>query len=312
MNNNTDLPKGTLPDWVYVEQVAFSGIIALIGTPGNILIILVFSNSPEKSSTDYMVFAMAISDLLGSIVCTTLNILRHIPVLWENIGSMWFCRAYDFFTSYTVTISAWVLGVVAIDRYMKTCRPLSDAFSASRIKILCKAVYILVLVLLMPSFGVERFDVSTGACLLNDYESVWSIFMYVISFLCCVSYIITAVAYIRIAVALGSRLRKKQNRNLGMKENTIQASGLLQEQKKVNRTTVIMFLITLINVFSVVLTYFGYLHAGDRLYLPEGVREVLGYTTHTTYLVTYIANPILYIMMSSKFREGMRKLFQKV
>jgi hypothetical protein len=85
--------------------------------------------------------------------------------------------------------------------------------------------------------------------------------------------------------------------------------GLLQEQKQVNRTTVIMFLITLIHFSSAVTVYVGNLLVGNHLYLPDGVHEVIGFTFRTLYMVIYITNPLCYMMMSSRFRERVRKLF---
>ncbi|XP_060582602.1 galanin-like G-protein coupled receptor npr-9, partial [Ruditapes philippinarum] len=135
--NITNVTGSDIPEWLTVQQVVFSGIIVLVGIPGNILIILTFAYSPGKSSTDYMVFSMGISDLLGSAVCAPFNLLRHIPVVWASLGSKWFCRTYDFFAVLTGIISSWILGLVAFDRYMKTCRPFSDVLTTPRTKLLC-------------------------------------------------------------------------------------------------------------------------------------------------------------------------------
>jgi hypothetical protein len=242
--NITNVTGSEIPEWVTLEQVVFSGVIVLVGIPGNMLIIITFAYSPGKSSTDFMVFSMGVSDLLGSAVCATMNLLRFIPVVWARLGSKWFCRTFEFFTVSTGGISSLILGLVAFERYMKTCRPFSDVLTTSRTKLVCISLYVLVTILIAPTFGIERFDYRTGACFIIDHESKWSIVLYVITILSFLSYIFTAVAYTRIAFALCFRLKLKQKKRFCTREvsgcrNSKEYSGEVANVEQVELSSVI-------------------------------------------------------------------------
>ncbi|XP_045180611.2 probable G-protein coupled receptor No18 [Mercenaria mercenaria] len=374
MNSTANETTAVLPDWVYYEQIVYSGIVALIGIPGNILIILVFTYSRERSTTDYMVFSMAASDLLGSFVCTTFNLLRNVRDIWSRIGTTWLCRLSEYFGMLTAASSMWLLSAIAIDRYMKTCRPHSLVLTVSRAKWMCVIICAVVSTVSGPAAVAVRFDPSSGACLVFE-ENEWTIALNTIIVGCCLSFLVTAVAYILVAFALFKRLndkirRKRATRHpatvlVGGKNSKCinksceQKSGdkldsseptssprdvnqvfvvekaqgmfgssvskqsksecktykkagidevLRQEHRRVNRTTVVMFLITAINISTFMLLMIGYFLAENGVPNPG---LAIGYIIQASYMANYITNPLLYMTMSSKFRENVRKFFQK-
>ena len=128
-----------MPAWVRYVEISYLSVIMLIGIPGNSLIICVQSRNRDKTSTDYFIGAMAVCELLCSSANASLRIIMNTKI-WIHIASHMFCR-FDLNLIYITTFtSSYLLAAIAVDRYFKTCKPLSNVYNVKTSKLICLVV----------------------------------------------------------------------------------------------------------------------------------------------------------------------------
>lgn len=217
-NENVSAPSSEegftpLPLWVGYLEISYLTVIVLIGVPGNILILLVQRQNREKSSTDILIAAIAVFELVCSGCNAPLKILMNTR-LWIFIMSDSICRFHIFIVYTTTFASTYLLAAVAIDRYVKTCRPLSTIYTTRRSKIICCIVSVIGFITsILPSIVFEldnRHDCS-AAMAYRKWLSFWDMAIIASTI---IIFGIFVFSYVNIAIALHKRKRvpeKKQN-----------------------------------------------------------------------------------------------------
>lgn len=227
-----------IPTWVNIFEIIYLSMIGLIGTPGNLLIILVQRANPERTSTDYLVVAMACHEMFCSSVNNAVKILMHTGRFWATVASDNLCRVH-FFLMYTSTqSSSFLLASIAIDRCIKTCRPLCNVFSLRQSKIICVASSVAGLVLgsvCLVTFELNDYTQCGPSKELLDLQLKWdtvvtlSLAMVVATFI---------VSYTIIAVTLRKRVLARR-KGVNSRETTSDTQTSLKTRlfKIVNKKT---------------------------------------------------------------------------
>ena len=112
--SENDVP---LPAWCPVVLISLMVLAAVLAIFGNGIIILVERKNKCKTSTDWLVCFMAANDLTYSFV--------NVPIkIFQQIGntSNFLCKVDIFFEKWTMYSSTLLLAIIALDRYLKTCR----------------------------------------------------------------------------------------------------------------------------------------------------------------------------------------------
>ncbi|KAH3859240.1 hypothetical protein DPMN_101956 [Dreissena polymorpha] len=102
--------------------ILFIGIVALVGIIGNVLILIIYGRRRDGGNFRCFVLMMATIDLTSCITISPGEI--YILLNWYDNPYIWICKAKTFFNVFTSWGSAWILFLLAIDRYRKICRPL--------------------------------------------------------------------------------------------------------------------------------------------------------------------------------------------
>ncbi|KAK3101360.1 hypothetical protein FSP39_003003 [Pinctada imbricata] len=154
--------------------MVFLGILCVIGTIGNIHVLVVFVFKMKTKST-YVTYvtALAFIDFLVSFVHVPWEImdLKYPDNFWGPVT----CRIFRFNNFFLLSLSVLVLLVVAIDRYKRICRALKNQWSVSFSKKLVGFCIALSAVLNFPSliiFGMRTVPVDRNStvqtCFIND------------------------------------------------------------------------------------------------------------------------------------------------
>lgn len=439
-NNSTDALDFQMPTWAYGGQIMYTILIILLGIPGNTIVILVFVNLKVKYSTDYLVFGMGVSDLIGSSVVSTFYILRNIPgdSMQKLIGGTWMCRLSEYSGLFTHFSSTYLMGMIALDRCLKTCRPYSTIFTAYRAKIICIIIFLIVAICSGPAVHMFTYDPHLGICFFESNIDIAALVLLTNSVIALLSGVVTTVAYILVGIVLvkrhnnklkrtiaypstavcgrnrppipsksrktntsvidttqetkiqtanmpytnsaspipsisdhrvtitmpsahlifdsGSKIQKteSQPRGVGEKADTgrpiaatdvdiiIDPASLTEKTKqtvlyggnnkhpsynagnkpminpaireserKINRTTRVMFLITSTYIVSYMITIAADVYSGANISDPSLPGFAIAYIAKTTFMINCVTNPVFYACMSAMFRERVRKLFNR-
>lgn len=104
-----------------IPVTVFIGLSSILGTFGNVVVIVVYSRKYPKCNFKYFVLVLAGLDLVSCVVLMPLEIYTLLH--WFVFKHAWLCKSKSFLNVFTVTSSASALLLIAIDRFRKVCKP---------------------------------------------------------------------------------------------------------------------------------------------------------------------------------------------
>ncbi|XP_045191305.2 cholecystokinin receptor type A-like [Mercenaria mercenaria] len=126
----------------------FIGVEQFFGFFGNILILIVYARRYKRTNFRYFVIAMATVDFTSC--CTALPGEIFSQLNWYDYKYEWICKVKSYFNVFTAWGSAFILLILAIDRYRKICRPLKWQIQPAHALKLCCCALILSLIVSVP------------------------------------------------------------------------------------------------------------------------------------------------------------------
>lgn len=382
-NLTTDGPDckscSVMPSWVGYVEIFYLSLIMAIGIPGNTVIILVQKRNKDRSSTEYLIAAMAVYELVCSSLNAAVKILMNTR-LWEYIASNAMCRFHVTLIYISTFTSSYLLAAIAVDRYVKTCKPLSNICTRKASKRICALLaFVGLLTGIAPTFTFELG--SHMKCMVSKehrtFHFYWDFAMVISTVLV---FSIFVFSYVNIAISLYIRLHKQsltrshkeeklrgQNEKISLpaiirklrntkvepkidslntqattssgtvppstpeveaaeltnRETNSSSYRVLDEkpnfqdgerngggtsrqatltEESVNRTTLMLFLLTIIYAVTFALTNIFVLTA-DTI-----IGQILEKLCKSMLMVNCISNPVLFFFMSSKYRASAKRL----
>ena len=163
-----------------VKSVVLS-VLGLVGVTGNTLVVVIFGIFRKRPKTSYSVFmvTMGTIDVVTCAVIIPWNIVvtfipptNSTPIFWFHI-----CAAWSVYSTMLMCV------MVAIDRYLSVCRPLSTIFTYQRAKRICGfsvlvSLGLAFLAVVPPawigsSYGATVAYLGTMVIILTLYALVW-------------------------------------------------------------------------------------------------------------------------------------------
>ena len=146
----------------HITDIIFGILIIILGIPGNILIIWVYSAKKLRGSASTFIIALAVSDLIVCII-HPLIIFRNMPLGDEVADKNEFlCRFPPTLTFFLGLTSTFITSAIAIDRYFAVCKPLKRIMTSKRVVVLC---WLLPVPIALPRAFVVRRLVKTAEAL---------------------------------------------------------------------------------------------------------------------------------------------------
>ena len=148
----------------FTLRIAIHTLVMILGVPGNSLILLVYKNKRQKTSTHIFIMTLAMADLS---VC----LMRVLDIVYEYcrvIGTTEYIKAINLlrpleYTAVGTTII--ITALIAADRYDSVCRPLRRFFGRRRAKIAALASLVTSLTVNIPAL-IEVIIDSSGQLLI--------------------------------------------------------------------------------------------------------------------------------------------------
>lgn len=203
-------------------------ILMALGLIGNTAVIWIYSTKFKPSNYRTYTLWLASMDIINCIYGMPFLLIYHFNYL--RFPSDIYCKSGRFCLVFTSTASAFLLMVIAFDRYRHICRPLQWQLSRTNIQICCITVVILAVGLSWPNFllfgyyTVEHLPVNINGTRCwqddiyrsQDYLGVFYIALSILSF--CVSLVLLA-AYVEISRHLYNHNRKWKAKNMKKKSS---------------------------------------------------------------------------------------------
>lgn len=327
--------------WVHYVEIGVLALLTLIGVPANGILLFVKLKSKDRTSSDYFVITLATFDFIGSIYSNIM--LMFYSVFRKYIISPTFCRFINFGSFFTAFGTAFLIGAMAVDRFVLSIFPLNTVYSANIAKWICVIICTLSVILTSPYFLFQTVDKFTFHCTFVDEVKSWIGWWNVILVgLVFITFVMIIGSYLPIAIMLQKRnaklmqLKRYANNsndtnkradssvNVNTAKDSTQttepsenddAVEISQIQKTcqqrtdctksrtqtVNRTTLILFLISLVYMISWTVASVGIATNFAR-------SLVVAQLTPPIRRMTMVFNPILYMSMSSKFKSNLKEI----
>lgn len=295
-------------------QIVLYSLIIIGSLCGNCLVIaIVVKTTKLKTTTNYLIANMAVSDLLVPIFAVPVKIVEtYSGNSWLVSGALGeiLCKLIPFCVEISTAVSIQCLVAIALDRYYALMYPLKPhLLSRRRCLISIALIWVLAGLFYSPYFFTFR-PVSVGDkfyCLASwepafshnhkTVERVHYLIIFVLLYL--VPLLTTCALYTVIARDL---MKKHSNRSIASKRRT-----------KENRSVACM-MATVVMVFIVCYTPS---HVWYMLYYNEST--ILGCNAELVFKISlflfYIngaLNPIIYFIFSTKYSNAVKNLFSKL
>ncbi|XP_030562868.1 growth hormone secretagogue receptor type 1 isoform X1 [Drosophila novamexicana] len=323
-----------IPSYIRTTAMFFCIIIMLLGVIGNVMVpIVIVKTKDMRNSTNIFLTNLSIADLLVLLVCTP-TVLVEVntrPETWVLGHEM--CKAVPFVELTVAHASVLTILAISFERYYAICEPLKAGYVCTK----ARAILICVLawgiaalftspIIAISSYSVEPYGDGTEAPVCTTAaDGFWPIFYFVgtITLFFFLPFGILLLLYAAIAYKLlrpNSAFHRPTSPQgptptaataASNKGNSHQQSNGMRRHRK----QVIFMLVAVVASFFVCLLPFRAFTLWvitassedvERLGIA-GYYNLLYFSRFMLYLNSAM-NPILYNLMSSKFRSGFWRL----
>lgn len=285
------------PYYVRVNEITrdavsvFVSLSFLLGVSGNILVVLVHRKIKEKSVTDWMIFYIAVCDILS---------LLNMPMYICQVEAYWtigfpdiLCKLHIFNSNSVSMASYFFCASTALERYFKIVAS-KDIFTQVRAKWLWIPMFVL-------SYGLGALAIkavknnANGHCSFDLEAKYLSTITYgSVMFVAVASSIIITLCYIRIGVYLVSKMKDIAQ--------SLSNDAFAKSYKNSIQTTKMLAVVTVVFLFSANAPYVTGFIVSVTPPTQEPWMSVV-FVFSAMFVVNNFVNPFLYMLMSTSFRQ---------
>ena len=319
---NQELSRTLLPTSVFLI------LCIVVGVVGNSLVIAIYSLKLRGAKERYFIPYLALVDLLA--VCETAGFNVSYNFRTVNYDNKELCRWSWFFGYLTSVMSIFILLVIAIQRYLKICKPFAKQMTLKwkRVAMLCTFIGAVVITAPIPvTYGLdpvysERFNVTGSACRRLTQENRSLSLVHAIICNVIVAGVVWALIILYTLIGRTIYTQMKQWKTQESSGNAIQMDNMPDEtnnssmskrnKKTMFKITLMFMLISVIFIvsFSPKVVIFILECLNDRFWdsLPPETRLLVRFFD-VIFVINNIANPFVYAFLDVKFSQQLRQIF---
>ena len=224
----------------FLPVILYMGILLVVGTLGNVMVLVVYSRKRIKYSSDYFILNLAFLDLLTCVIGVPVEIadLRYPYMFYAPAA----CKLLRTVESLSSMGSSLTLMAIARDRYKRICK-LGERFSNENAKRLCLGAILVGVLTCWPAgvvFGKKTVDVGipgadTADCSTADEmrNTIYPLLYYalvMLYFLTCLIFVTFVYVRISIYIRRGRSIERKRKRHVAPPVSSISLRHISEEQ----------------------------------------------------------------------------------
>ncbi|XP_014483951.1 PREDICTED: growth hormone secretagogue receptor type 1-like isoform X1 [Dinoponera quadriceps] len=300
-----------LPAYIRTTSMVACIIVMILGIVGNLMVPLVVLRGKDmRNSTNIFLVNLSVADLCVLVICTP-TVLIEVnsgPQIWPLGEHM--CKAVPFVELTVAHASVLTILAISFERYYAICEPLRAGYvcTKARATILCFLAWVAAAlctspILLMVTYEMEENGDGTYVPTCMTRASVTWMTGFILT-----TIVVFFILPLLILIVLYTVIARHLMANPAISRGP--ANNLLKYRKQV-----VLMLGTVVLCFFLCLLPFKAFTLWAIIVPPntvislgiEGYYSLLYFCRVMLYLNSAI-NPILYNLMSTKFREGFLKL----
>ncbi|KAJ7391676.1 hypothetical protein OS493_017373 [Desmophyllum pertusum] len=147
-----DQDSVTLIEWL---RIIFYGVICIVGTIGNTLVILAYRNPRMRSVTNLFIANLGVADLTVTLINVPLTVTYTTLGRWP-FGAF-LCKAIPYILGITIFSSVGTLIAIAADRYRAIVHPLLPRIRTRHAIMIIAAIWIVAFICPTPLIIYQHF-----------------------------------------------------------------------------------------------------------------------------------------------------------
>nr|NP_996140.1 capability receptor, isoform B [Drosophila melanogaster]Q8ITC7.3 RecName: Full=Neuropeptides capa receptor; AltName: Full=Cap2b receptor; AltName: Full=Capability receptor [Drosophila melanogaster]pir/JC7913/ capa receptor (CG14575) - fruit fly (Drosophila sp.) [Drosophila sp. (in: flies)]AAN10046.1 putative Cap2b receptor [Drosophila melanogaster]AAO20968.1 G-protein coupled receptor [Drosophila melanogaster]AAS65092.1 capability receptor, isoform B [Drosophila melanogaster] len=309
----------TLPLYKAVLITIIFGGIFITGVVGNLLVcIVIIRHSAMHTATNYYLFSLAVSDLLYLLF----GLPTEVFLYWHqypDLFGMPFCKIRAFISEACTYVSVFTIVAFSMERFLAICHPLHlyAMVGFKRAIRIITALWIVSFISAIPfgllsdiqylNYPLDHSRIEESAFCSMSPKIVNEIPVFEVSF--CIFFVIPMILIILLYGRMGAKIRSRTNQKLGVQQGT---NNRETRNSQMRKKTVIRMLAAVVITFFVCWFPFHlqrliFLYAKNMdnyLDINEALFSIAGFA----YYVSCTVNPIVYSVMSRRYRVAFREL----
>ncbi|XP_011149125.1 pyrokinin-1 receptor isoform X2 [Harpegnathos saltator] len=313
-----------LPITVIYVVIFFTGVIGNIST-----CVVIARNKSMHTATNYYLFSLAVSDLLllmSGLPPEMYYIWSHFPYIFGEA----FCIVQSFAAETSANATVLTITAFTVERYVAICHPfISHTMSKlSRAVKFVVVIWLLALCLAVPQaiqFGITYEYVDNGTAIPDSARcsTRWTLIEHAFEISTILFFVLPMTIITVLYVLIAIKLRRSRLLTATVKRNPM-PGGLNHLDSNRGKTAaqrnVIRMLIAVVVAFFICWAPFHAqrllaVYAQSSMAEPEDalviVYTTLTYVSGVFYYLSTTVNPLLYNIMSNKFREAFKSMLPK-
>ncbi|XP_064545751.1 neuropeptides capa receptor isoform X1 [Drosophila montana] len=299
-------------------SIIFSGIF-ITGVLGNVLVCMVIiRHSAMHTATNYYLFSLAVSDLLYLL----LGLPAEVFLYWHQYPYLFglpFCKLRAFVSEACTYVSVFTIVAFSMERFLAICHPLHVCAMSGfqRALRIITALWIVSFLSAIPfgvkteiqylNFPIDGSRIPESAFCSIELEFPEKFPLFEVSF--CIFFIIPMILIILLYGRMGAQIRSRATDKLGVQQGSRNRESRSSQKKK---RAVIRMLAAVVITFFVCwfpfhLQRLWFLYA-KNIANYQDVNEWLFSIAGFAYYVSCTINPIVYNVMSQRYRSAFKEI----
>ncbi|XP_005997879.1 rhodopsin [Latimeria chalumnae] len=298
VRNPFEYPQYYLADpWKYSALAAYMFFLILVGFPINFLTLFVtIQHKKLRTPLNYILLDLAVADLcmvFGGFFVTMYSSMNGYFVLGPT-G----CNIEGFFATLGGQVALWALVVLAIERYVVVCKPMSN-FRFGENHAIMGVIFTWIMALscaVPPLFGWSRYipEGMQSSCGVDYYtlkpevnNESFVIYMFVVHFT--IPLIVIFFCYGRLVCTVKDAAAQQQ-----------ESATTQKAEKEVTRMVIVM-------VISFLVCWVPYASVAAYIFFNQGSEFGPVFMTAPSFFAKSASfyNPVIYILLNKQFRNCM-------
>ncbi|XP_053946247.1 G-protein coupled receptor 39-like, partial [Anastrepha ludens] len=304
-----------IPAYICTTAMCFCIAIMTLGVIGNIMVpIVIVKTKDMRNSTNIFLTNLSIADLLVLLVCTP-TVLVEVntrPETWVLGHAM--CKAVPFIELTVAHASVLTILAISFERYYAICEPLKAGYVCTKARaiLICILAWGLAAIFTSPIIWVadykfvEYIDGSSVAVCLTQAVNNWTIGYFLMTVI--VFFILPLLILIVLYAIIAKNLISSNGPMLRIRPSKPELSLKARKQVVLMLGAVVLSFFLCLLPFRMLTMWI--ILSSEQTFFDIGIERYysLLYFCRIMFYLNSAINPILYNLMSTKFRKGFLRL----
>ncbi|KAL3847750.1 hypothetical protein ACJMK2_018644 [Sinanodonta woodiana] len=219
VNSNVSLVdfKFEMPDHIFGLYVLYLTGSMAIGIPGNFIVLAIYQKLKPSTNIDCYIVSISVLDIACLVVTVPMYIVIHTK-LWDVTDANTLCKVLNFTVQLVTFSESFLLCAMAIERFLKVCRPNLTSSLDGRGKYIVSTIILSTIFISFPNLIFSWVDYQRSCFPLTNPPWIASAFFIVTISLFIVMFGIVSFSYTSVVKTLFFSAQDSTNKSIAFRK----------------------------------------------------------------------------------------------